>query len=169
MDFTPIDFASITRENIANLDFNNPHLIAQCQLKPILLLNHMTMLELKSEMNRNLIISAIITNHFYKLYWMLKGLSKSNISISFEKLDDNSIDFLSMTKDDILELNFNDPNLIEQCKIKSILSDPYMSHQEVKTELLKNVVTTRIVSHQHDILFKRYRVICERVIGEANV
>lgn len=167
MDFTPIDFASIVKEDIANLDLNDPYLISQCQLKP-LLLNHMTRLEVKSEIMKNMVILTIMTNQSDKLFKMLKELPESTIiPISCEEPDANLIDFLSITIDDISKLDLNDPNLIDQCKIKSILPDPCMNYQEVKTELLKNIVITRISNHQYNILFERYQTISKP--GKVNV
>lgn len=169
MEYNPIDFYSITKNDIIKLDFSDPHLIEQCQLRPILLLNHMTLWEIRTELMRNIVLNAIINYQYSNLMDKLKQTPKSNkknkpniASILYQAPNNNIIDFSSITIHDIrdLKLDMNDPILIDVCQLKTLSwLDRYTRSQKIELELTKNMIASEIINYQHNTLFDRMEII----------
>lgn len=152
---SPIDFSTITKSCITNLNLEDPYVIEQCQIKPISLLGKMTYKEVRIELMKNTISTAILSHQYYKLFKQFQVIKlKEELN---REIKTSPIDFFTITKDNITKLDFEDPCIIEQCQIKPILLTEKMTSDEFKKELIKNSITTVILNYQHNKLFELFK------------
>jgi hypothetical protein len=150
-----IDFTKMTKDDLKKLSFEDPDVIKQIGLKPLPNMDKITANRIKRLFFKILVCIAVLdTQQRYIINYMTNKIVPPQYN-SETDADQTEMNFLTMSHKDLKNISFDNPHIIQQCKLDVLPNLLDLSEEGVRVLLMEKLACIGVLESQRQTIFNK--------------